>query len=49
MTNLSWKKILSVSLGIGALLFSSVGLTGCETQGDQPSQEQPTQPGGENN
>jgi hypothetical protein len=49
MTNLKWKKILGVSLGVFALLFSSVSLTGCETQGGNPNQEQPTEPGGGTN
>ncbi|MGL5794844.1 MAG: hypothetical protein ACRC06_10635 [Waterburya sp.] len=48
MTNLSWKKILSVSLGVSALLISSIGLTSCETQGGDPSQEQPAEPEGTN-
>jgi predicted small secreted protein len=48
MTSLSWKKFLSVSLGVSALLFSSVSLTGCETQGGGSDQEQPAEPGGTN-
>jgi hypothetical protein len=48
MTSLKWKKTLGVSLGVLALLFSSVGLMGCEQQGGSPDQEQPAEPGGTN-
>jgi NADH:ubiquinone oxidoreductase subunit 6 (subunit J) len=48
MTSLKWKKTLGVSLGVLALLVSSVGLMGCEQQGGTPNQEQPAEPGGTN-
>ena len=40
MKNSSWKKIIGVTLGIFALFFGSVGLTGCELGGEGEELEQ---------
>ena len=40
MTYSSWKKIIGVSLGIFALFFGSVGLTGCEFGGEELEEEE---------
>jgi hypothetical protein len=40
MVNLSWKKIIAASLGIFALFFGSVGLTGCELPEQGVEQEE---------
>ncbi|WP_019506929.1 hypothetical protein [Pleurocapsa sp. PCC 7319] len=40
MKNSSWKKIVGVTLGIFALFFGSVGLTGCESGGEEEGLEQ---------
>lgn len=36
MKNLGWKKIIGVGLSVFVLLIGSVGLTGCEVEGEEP-------------
>ncbi|MGL5794845.1 MAG: hypothetical protein ACRC06_10640 [Waterburya sp.] len=40
MTDLSWKKIIVVTLGIFTLFWGSVGLTGCEVEQPEAPTEQ---------
>ncbi|VEP11343.1 hypothetical protein H1P_1000014 [Hyella patelloides LEGE 07179] len=46
MQSLNWKRIIGTGLGIFALFFGTVGLTGCQTGGEAPTEEQeaPTEP-----